>query len=137
MPKKNKRKSQSHEASESAKKVHKRAHIKEDKWVKELTQFDLASHPLYNPKGRTRSPEEIKLVLLALKSRLTAYVASRQTKYLSWSVLEDQIAYDFCIDSKMVKKARLSLLDDGTVPKSPDSSNHGRGSDKYEKSICD
>jgi hypothetical protein len=87
-------------------------------WNERFVQFD--EYDLGNSKGRTRTTEENKLVLLTLKLVLKLYLEKVESKELkphelSWTLVENRVASGLQMRREHVTKLRQQLWDNDSV----------------------
>ena len=84
-----KRKSRSQEAVKKQKQRAKRH------WHDVLESFTLMTSSLENRKGRVRSYEENRMLLLAINASLRRAVEANNNQQISWRSIEEEVAKDF------------------------------------------
>jgi transposase len=87
-------------------------------WDSNLNSFN--DWDLGNTKGRTRSVEENKLILLSLKMLLsieidTVKLGNLSVHDISWTKLEKLVAKNMHVNHDYVKQLRTSLFEDGDI----------------------
>jgi hypothetical protein len=98
----------------------KRKECKANVWRNQLEVFKGLKEEIKNPKGRSRTLEENKLLLLALLRELDQRVESMNNgnvhpSSITWTSIEETVARDFCVDRAILTELRRNFLDDGDV----------------------
>jgi hypothetical protein len=73
-----------------------------------------------SPNGKSRSYEENKLFILALRATLRRQIEAIQENRLSplklsWTLIEEEVARDFHVGREYISKVRCTLIEDGDV----------------------
>lgn len=102
------RKSQSRDAERMRKKR------REDKWRDDLNTFESLTSSFYSKKGKSRTFEENKMIILAMKASLKRRLKSGN-ELISWHCIENEVSKDFGFDRNAVYDLRKRFFEDGDV----------------------
>ena len=83
-------------------------------WESQLKVFESFEGGLCNEKGKQRTFEENKMLLLALQASLRRRL-ERGEANISWRSIEDEVARDFHVGHDYIPTLRKGLFDDGNV----------------------
>jgi transposase len=130
-PSKKRRRSQSGVATK------KRKERKANVWRNHLEVFSELKEDIKNPKGRSRTSEENKLLLLALYRELRQRVESMNNgdlhpSSITWTSIEETVASDFCVWKGHLAELRGTFLDDGDVLVFGQENARGGAADNYD-----
>ena len=107
------------EAKSKAKKEKERKLIRKGKgWRRLLEEFNSLSSSLKNPNGESRSFEENKMLILALRAGLNRRVRELNLDpeaTINWTSIENEVARDFFVGNKLVHDLRTDFFEDGDV----------------------
>jgi hypothetical protein len=89
-------------------------------WREELDYFDEGVLTVKAPNGKSRSFEENKLFILALRATLRRQIEAIEEKSLSplklsWTSIEEEVARDFHVGRTYISKVRCTFIEDGDV----------------------
>ena len=123
--------------SQSLQATKKRKERKANMWKQQLEVFSELQEELKNPKGRSRTLEENKFILLALLRELRQRVQSMNDGHLhpseiTWTSIEERVAMDFCVWRPHLTKLRRNFLNDGVVVVFGKENERVGAADKYD-----
>jgi hypothetical protein len=89
-------------------------------WRNQLEVFSDFCQEIKNPNGRSRTLEENKLLILALRAYLRQKVESMNEgdlhpSSINWTLIEEAVARDFCVRREYLTELRRIFLDEGDV----------------------
>jgi hypothetical protein len=118
MPKPKKRRRHSRRAHASKKRKKRLA----NSWRNQLEVFSDFCQEIKNPNGRSRTYEENKLLILALRAYLRQKVKSMNEgdlhpSSITWRSIEEAVAGDFFVRREHLTELRRIFLDEGDVRK--------------------
>ena len=87
---------------------------KKDRWRKEYALFTNLADGILSDRGVSRTIEENRLLLLALRAAFKWKIDSGFQE-LSWRNIENEVAEDFRVGMRYVRDLRLGLLEDGDL----------------------
>jgi hypothetical protein len=92
----------------------------ENSWRNQLEVFSDFCQEIKNPNGRSRTLEENKLLILALRAYLRQKVESMNEgdlhpSSINWTLIEEAVARDFCVRREYLTELRRIFLDEGDV----------------------
>ena len=101
-------------AKSKAKKEKERKLLRKGKgWRRLLEEFDSLSTSLKNPKGESRSFEENKMLILALRAGLRRRVRELNLDpeaTINWTSIENEVARYFLVGNKLVHDLRTGFF---------------------------
>lgn len=133
MPRVSKRRRHSQTVHATKKRKERKANI----WRNRLEVFSELKEIIKNPKGRSRTLEENKLLLLALYRELRQRVESMDNGALhpssiTWTYIEETVAHDFCVKKEHLTELRSTFLDDGDVLVFGQENERGGAAENYD-----
>ena len=109
---------------------------KSNRWRRLLEEFNGLADTLKNPQGHSRTFEENKMILLALRAALNRRISLLnvdQETTINWRSIEDEVGRDFHVSNKYVHDLRTGLFEDGDVWVFGQTESRGMGA----ASVCD
>jgi hypothetical protein len=108
-------------------------------WRNQLEVFSDFCQEIKNPNGRSRTLEENKLLILALRAYLRRKVESMNKGNLypsaiTWTSIEEEVARDFCVGREYLTEIRRIFLDEGDVVVFGTENARGGAAEKYDHS---
>lgn len=107
-------------------------------WKDRLHVFDGFAAGIKNPPGRSRTFNENKLLLLALRAALRRQVqaleANKSEMTMSWTAIEEEVSTDFGVNRNHLTSLRKEFLDDGDVLVWSEDSARGGAAEGYDHS---
>ena len=108
-------------------------------WRNQLEVFSDFCQEIKNPNGRSRTLEENKLLILALRAYLRRKVESMNEGNLypsaiTWTSIEEEVARDFCVGREYLTEIRRIFLDEGDVVVFGTENARGGAAEKYDHS---
>jgi uncharacterized protein (UPF0262 family) len=87
-------------------------------WQSNLNKFE--EYDLKNPRGRSRTADENKLILLSIRLLFNLYLEQAKANIISihtisWHLIEKVVAENFFITQRYVNTLRKSLFEDGEL----------------------
>jgi hypothetical protein len=128
MPKANKRK----RALQGAAAVKSKKYRDINQWKDKLTRLRGLEHKVKNPKGRTRSNDENKLIMLAVMGVLECRLNEPGAKHLTWTTIEEEVAVLLCCRQAHVFHVRNYFVNHSELPPI-ETAARGVGSYKYNR----
>jgi hypothetical protein len=109
-------------------------------WEERLDEYDALSTTVYNAKGKTRTFEENKLIVLGIRYALKKYLEMVELGYnildLNWTLIEIEVAKAFKVKQEHVSSLRKEFFDSGDIlvfgEENGDASMRGKAAPNYE-----
>ena len=111
MPKRKIRQEQLHRISRSAAALRMRKKRANDRWESIYNDFNEYSDSIKNPKGKTRSFEENKMLLLGMKAALKRRLNCGEPTKISWTSIDIEMAEDFGYARRDVRAIRKQFFE--------------------------
>ena len=108
-------------------------------WRNRLEVFSDFCQEIKNPNGRSRTYEENKLLIFALRAYLRQKVESMnegdlQPSSITWRSIEEAVARDFCVRREHLTELRRTFLEEGDVVVFGTENARGGAAEKYDHS---
>ena len=102
--------------------IRQRNRRKQELWWSNMDYFESMLDSLRNPKGRARTVEENKLILLHLFATARRHLSTQHIKDVSWWLVETEVAEDLKVGHQYVSILRQTFLgeDEEDFPDSQD-----------------
>ena len=83
-------------------------------WNTQWQKLDAVSNDIRGETGKSRSFEEMRLLLLAIKAALKQRIFEKEEK-ISWRQIDEEVAEDFRVGRMYISDLRRTFLEDGDI----------------------